>query len=123
MTLRSLAFASLLLCTACPSDDGGDTSGGTETESGTETSTDSGTDTDTGTETGLSCGVEAMVCCVELEECQATEDCCDPATYTCVLEGATNKCVDLAKMCQNCLNDCPASPADCQNACALWCNP
>jgi hypothetical protein len=121
MKLRSLAFASLLLCTACPSDDDGDDDVATETETGTETSTD--TDTDTGTETGPLCGVGAMVCCAELEECVTTEDCCDPATYTCALEGPTNKCLDLVQMCSDCLANCPAAPDVCEGSCAIWCNP
>jgi hypothetical protein len=101
-----LGFASLLLCTACPSDDEGETSSG-ETESGdeaTETATDTATDTtDTGTETGAACGVDPM-CCAALEECVTTQDCCEPETYTCALEG-------------------PTPPEVCQMSCAIWCDP
>lgn len=120
---RPLVFASLLLCTACPSDDSGDEAA----DSGsTESTTDSTTDTGTETETGPSCGVAAGVCCMELEPCEVTEDCCEPETYSCALEGPTLKCLDLAQMCADCLSNCMADgvpPETCTNSCMVWCNP
>ncbi|MFV8752265.1 hypothetical protein ACNOYE_17085 [Nannocystaceae bacterium ST9] len=127
--LASLSLVSLLLCTACPSDDeGGDSTGGSETaaDTGSETgadTTETGADT---TETGAACGVAAGVCCAELEECQTTEDCCDPETYTCTLEAASTKCIDLAKMCETCVTNCEGAgvpPDVCAMSCAQWCNP
>jgi hypothetical protein len=124
--LASISLASLLLCTACPSDDEGGTTdeAGTGTESETGTGTDTETGTDTGTETGAACAVGEM-CCAELEECVTTQDCCEPDVYTCALEGPTYKCVDLVAMCQNCLMNCEgmAPPDVCAMSCAIWCNP
>jgi hypothetical protein len=125
--LAFLSLASLLLCTACPSDDGDEASSGeTETDTGTETATDTDTGTDTGTETGPACGAAAGVCCMELEECETTEDCCNPETYTCALEAASTKCIDLVQMCTDCITNCESQgvpPDVCQNSCAVWCNP
>jgi hypothetical protein len=125
----SVSLASLLLCTACPSDDEGETSttineGDSETETDTETGTD--TETDTETDTGPTCGVGAMTCCAELEECVTNEDCCDPGTYTCTLEAASTKCVDLVQMCTDCVANCEGQgvpPDVCASSCALWCSP
>lgn len=121
---RSLVFALLLPCTACPSDDGGDE----VADAGSSESSDSTTETGTGTETdtGPSCGVAAGVCCMELEPCEVTEDCCEPETFTCTLEGPTLKCIDLAQMCSDCLTNCMADgvpPDVCTNSCMQWCSP
>lgn len=118
---RPLVFVSLLLCIACSSDDGGDEAADSGSTESTETGTD--TSTDTGTETGPSCGVAAGVCCMELEPCEVTEDCCEPDTYTCALEGPTFKCIDLVQMCMDCLANCMAPPDVCTSSCMVWCNP
>lgn len=131
--LASLSIASLLLCAACPSDD----EGGTSTTIADETGTADGTDTDAGSETATetadtetdvapTCGVGAAECCAELEECQTTEDCCDPATYTCTLEAASTKCIDLVAMCMECVTNCQGQgvpPDVCEMSCAIWCSP
>lgn len=121
---RPLVFASLLLCTACPSDDGNDEAAESGSSESGDSTTAAETETETETDTGPSCGVAAGVCCMELEPCEVTEDCCEPETFTCALEGPTYKCLDLAQMCSDCLTNCMADgvpPDVCEMSCMVWC--